>query len=104
MCFGKFQFLFNNISISLIFLFDPASSVKKQSKHLANIEIQGILALYKNIENYSEEIARYETMLEKEQYEKSFTAADVQELLEELEKKSKKSGENDSSSKNNTIC
>jgi hypothetical protein len=25
-CFGKFQFLFNNISISSIFLFDPASS------------------------------------------------------------------------------
>jgi hypothetical protein len=30
-CFGKFQFIFNNISISLIFLFDPASSVRQKS-------------------------------------------------------------------------
>jgi hypothetical protein len=68
---------------------EQTKPLKKQSKHLANIEIQGILALYKNIDNYSEEIAQYEMMLEKEQYEIGFTAADVQGLLEELERKVK---------------
>ena len=68
---------------------EQTKPLEKQSKHLANIAIEGILALYKNIENYSEEIARYEMMLEKEEYEIGFTAADVQGFLEELERKVK---------------
>ena len=68
---------------------EQTKPLKKQSKHLANIEIEGILALYKNIENYNEEIDQYEMMLEKKQYEKGFTAADVQGFLEELERKVK---------------
>ena len=64
--------------------------LKKQSKHLANIEIKGILALYKNIETYQEDISKYETMLETGELESGSTATDVQVMLREAQAKVKK--------------
>jgi hypothetical protein len=45
-CFGKFQFPFNNISISLIFLFDPASSDGNTNAYYGTVEQQGRLTLH----------------------------------------------------------
>jgi len=69
---------------------EQTKPLKKQSKHLANIEIEGILALYKNIETYQEDISKYETMLETGELESGSTATDVQVMLREAQAKVKK--------------
>ena len=69
---------------------EQTKPLKKQSKHLANIEIEGILALYKNIETYQENISKYETMLETGEFESGATATDIQVMLMEAEAKVKK--------------
>jgi hypothetical protein len=69
---------------------EQTKPLKKQSKHLANIEIEGILALYKNIETYQEDISKYETMLETGEFESGATATDVQVILTEAKAKVKK--------------
>ena len=63
---------------------------KKQSDQLARQEIEGILALYKNLENHNEDIEKYEHMLENDDYPNGFNATEVQSALEELEGKVKK--------------
>ena len=69
---------------------EQTKPLKKQSKHLANIEIEGILALYKNIETYQENISKYEIMLETREFESGATATDIQAMLMEAEAKVKK--------------
>jgi len=68
-------------------VFEQTKPLKKQSDQLARLEIEAILALYKNLENYSAEIERYERMLENDDYEDGLTATEVQAALEELQEK-----------------
>jgi len=69
---------------------EQTKPLKKQSKHLANIEIEGILALYKNIETYQEDISKYEIMLETGELESGTTATEIQVMLTEAQGKVKK--------------
>ena len=69
---------------------EQTKPLKKKSKHLANIEIEGILALYKNIETYQEDISKYEIMLETGELESGTTAIEIQVMLTEVQGKVKK--------------
>ena len=71
-------------------MLEQTKPLKKQSKHFANIEIEGILALYKNVETYQEDISKYESMLETGELESGSTATDVQVMLREAQAKVKK--------------
>jgi hypothetical protein len=68
-------------------VFEQTKPLKKQSNQLARLEIEAILALYKNLENHNEEIEKYESMLENDDYENDFSASDVQSALEEHQAK-----------------
>ena len=59
----------------------------KKSDQLARQEIEGILALYKNLENHNEDIEKYEHVLENDNYPNGFDSTKVQSALEELDRK-----------------
>ncbi len=76
---------------------EQTKPLKKQSKSLADKEIQEILLLTKNVENYKAQIDEYRTMIELENYENGLDITDIQPLLEENEialKKIRKSIQN----------
>ena len=66
---------------------EQTKPLKKQSDQLARLEIDAILALYKNLESHNAEIEKYESMLENDDYEHGFNATEVQAALEELQEK-----------------
>jgi hypothetical protein len=68
-------------------VFEQRKPLAKQSDQLAKLEIEAILALYKNMESHNAEIESYEIMLENDDYEHGFTATEVQAALEDVQQK-----------------
>ena len=68
-------------------VFEQTKPLTKQSDQLAKMEIEAILALYKNLESFNAEIESYEIMLENDNYEHGFSAIEVQAALEDLQQK-----------------
>ncbi len=59
--------------------------LKKQTKNIADKEIQEILLLMKNIEIYKDQAAEYRMMIQTGKYENNYTLTEVQPLLQEIE-------------------
>ncbi|KDR79080.1 hypothetical protein GALMADRAFT_136978 [Galerina marginata CBS 339.88] len=71
-------------------IIEQTKPLTKQSKHLANKEIEDILALAKNVENNAKELEEYENMLDSGEYEDGLDASTVQSYIEDLQAKIKK--------------
>ncbi|KDR74548.1 hypothetical protein GALMADRAFT_70781 [Galerina marginata CBS 339.88] len=69
---------------------EQTKPLTKQSKHLANKEIEDVLALVKNKENNEKELEEYENILDSGEYEDGQDASTVQAYIEELQNKIKK--------------
>lgn len=69
---------------------EQTKPLKRQSKYLANKEIDEILVLTANLNNYKEQAAEYEGMIQADVYEAGMDFTDAQAFLEELEDKIKK--------------
>ncbi|KDR65486.1 hypothetical protein GALMADRAFT_148660 [Galerina marginata CBS 339.88] len=69
---------------------EQTKPLTKQSKHLANKEIEDVLALVKNKENNEKELEEYESILDSGEYEDGQDASTVQSYIEDLQNKIKK--------------
>jgi hypothetical protein len=69
---------------------EQTKPLKRQSKSLANKEIQEILTLTKNLELYKTQITEFEEMIESGVYDEGIDAMVAEENMEELRSKSKK--------------
>lgn len=78
-------------------MLEQTKPLKRQSKSLADKEIQEILLLTKNVESYKAQVDEYHTMIESGKYDNGLDITDIQPLLEETEialKKLRKSIQN----------